>query len=111
MRRISESERRRAAKRSPRGRIGQQVLILGAIFKQSRGRAARTVAELQAWATSPQGQTALTPYLNSDGKIDLDVVADQRRNRTKAARAARAAKLAENSEFPTKISVGESKKS
>jgi hypothetical protein len=55
-----------------RARIVQQVVTLGAIFRQSCGRAASTVEELQAWAASPKGQTALTPYLDSDGKIDPD---------------------------------------
>ncbi len=42
------------------------------LFKAANGRIARDPAELERWAASPEGQVALQPHLDKEGKIVTD---------------------------------------
>jgi hypothetical protein len=47
----------------------RQLRKLLEIFKSANGRQPTGVGELERWLDSPEGQTALTPYLDTDGKV------------------------------------------
>jgi len=49
-----------------------QVRKLFEAFKESNGHAARSLAQLERWALSPEGQVALMPLCDLDGTIISD---------------------------------------
>jgi hypothetical protein len=50
----------------------RQLIKLFEIFKSANGRQPAGLGELERWMNSPEGQTALTPYLDVDGKVISD---------------------------------------
>jgi hypothetical protein len=56
-------------KKSTLLRQHRQLRKLLEIFKSANGRQPTGAGELKRWLDSPEGQTALTPHLDADGKV------------------------------------------
>jgi hypothetical protein len=69
-------------RRTYKAKAVPQIVALCKLFKSNIGRDPSDLAELEYWFATPEGQTALTPHLNKDGKI----IADKRRYNGDASR-------------------------
>jgi hypothetical protein len=50
----------------------KQVRKLFGIYKAAHGHDPSSLTELERWMATPEGQTALTPHIDLDGKVIAD---------------------------------------